>query len=250
MPKVVLFHSFYHGVGRSNIAANMAYLLAKKGKVIGLIDADTEEPVQHCLFGLPDQTIQYAFNDYLWEDSSIEQAAHALNLPSISAPGQIFLVPGNRPGHRPPRQAIDINDAERLHAAYQTLIDHFQLDALFVDTHAGINEKALVPVTAADVLVITLRLNQGDYQGTGVAVEVIRQLDVPRLYLMVNEAPLTFDFEEIKTKIESLYQCQVAAVLPHLDQMMAMANRDIFAIRYPNHPVTTALDKAASLIIT
>lgn len=250
MPKVILFHSFYHGVGRSNIAANMAYLLAKKGMTIGLIDADTEEPVQHCLFGLTDQNIHYAFNDYLWGDCSIEQAAHELTIKSISPPGRILLVPGNRPGHRLPRQLISVDDAELLHTGYQTLINHFQLDILFIDTHAGISEKALVPVTVADVLAITLRLNQGDYQGTGVAIEVIRQLDVQRLYLIVNEAPLTFDFEEIKTKIESLYQCQVAAVLPHLDQMMAMANRDIFAIRYPNHPVTTALDKAASLIIT
>ncbi|HRV95029.1 MAG TPA: MinD/ParA family protein [Anaerolineae bacterium] len=249
MPKVILFHSFYHGVGRSNIAANMAYLLAKKGKAIGLIDADTDEPVQHCLFGLADEKINYAFNDYLWGDCSIEQAAHPLTIASIPLPGQIHLIPGNRPGHHPPRQLSGVNDAELLHSGYQTLIDNFQLDALFIDTHAGISEKALVPVTVADVLVIILRLNQGDYQGTGVAVEVVRQLDVERLYLIVNEAPLTFDFEEIKTKIETTYRCDVAAILPYLDQMMAMANRDIFAIRYPHHPVTTALDQAASLIV-
>ncbi|MCB0165017.1 MAG: MinD/ParA family protein [Anaerolineae bacterium] len=248
MPKVVLFHSFYHGVGRSNIAANMAYLLAKKGNVVGLVDAITEEPVQHSLFGLADETIHYTFNDYLWGDCSIEQASYPLNLPSISPPGQILLVPGNKPG-RPSRQIIGVDDAELLHTGYQTLIDQFQLDTLLVDTYAGLGEKALVPVTVADALVIILRLNQGDYQGTGVAVEVVRQLDVPQLYLVVNEAPLTFDFEQVAAKIERLYNCEVATILPHLDQFMAMANRDIFALRYPNHPVTTALEKAASHII-
>ena len=71
---------------------------------------------------------------------------------------------------------------------------------------------------------------------------------MPQLFLIVNEAPTNFNFDEIKAKMEDTYQCEVAAVLPYVDQMMALGNRDIFAMRYPRHPMTATLDKAATLI--
>jgi hypothetical protein len=33
----------------------------------------------------------------------------------------------------------------------------------------------------------------------------------------------------------------VAAVLPHSDEMMILASGGIFAIQYPNHPITEKL---------
>jgi hypothetical protein len=35
-------------------------------------------------------------------------------------------------------------------------------------------------------------------------------------------------------------------MLPHSDEMMALASAGIFALRYPHHPVTTALKQAAA----
>ncbi|MCB0195338.1 MAG: AAA family ATPase [Anaerolineae bacterium] len=246
MPKIIVFHSFYHGVGRSNIAANVAYVLAKQGKSIGLIDADTKNPVQHHLFGLDNEDIQYTFNDYLWGNCTIEQTAHRLPLDSI--PGKIFLTPGNTTQGHSPREVREVKDAELLNVGYQTLIDTFNFDALLIDTHPGVSEKALVSVTVADVLVIILRLNQSDYQGTGITVDIVRELSVPKVFLIVNEAPSNFDFDEIKSKMENIYQCEVAAILPHLDPIMALANCDIFAKRYPYHTVTDSLNKAAKLL--
>ena len=226
----------------------MAYLLAKQGKCIGLVDADTKNPVQHDLFGLANKDIRYTFNDYLWGNCSIEQTAHPLALDSV--PGKIFLIPGNTTQGYPPREVSEVKDAELLNVGYQRLIDLFNFDALLIDTHPGVSEKALVSVTVADVLVIILRLNQSDYQGTGITVDIVRELSVPNIFLMVNEAPTNFDFDEIKAKMQDIYQCDVAAILPHLDPMMALANCDIFARRYPYHAVTDSLNTAAKRIVS
>jgi MinD-like ATPase involved in chromosome partitioning or flagellar assembly len=38
-------------------------------------------------------------------------------------------------------------------------------------------------------------------------------------------------------------------VLPHSDEMMALASAGIFALRYPNHPVSAALKQLAAKLV-
>ena len=58
---------------------------------------------------------------------------------------------------------------------------------LMIDTHPGLNEETLLSIAISDALVIILRPDQQDYQGTSVTVEVARKLDVPRLVLIVKK---------------------------------------------------------------
>ena len=45
---------------------------------------------------------------------------------------------------------------------------------------------------------------------------------------------------------QSSFQREVAAVLPHSDEMMALASAGLFALRYPDHPITTALKQVTA----
>jgi MinD-like ATPase involved in chromosome partitioning or flagellar assembly len=76
-------------------------------------------------------------------------------------------------------------------------------------------------------------------------VEVARKLEVPRMMLIVNKVPPILDLEDVKTRVAKTYQCEVAAVLPHSDEMMILASAGIFALRYPEHPFTAALKQVA-----
>jgi len=80
-------------------------------------------------------------------------------------------------------------------------------------------------------------------------VEVARHLKVPRMMLIVNKVPPVFDSAAVKAKVEQTYNCPVAAVLPHSDEMMALASAGIFALHYPDHPVTAALKQAAASLV-
>ena len=68
-----------------------------------------------------------------------------------------------------------------------------KLDVLMIDTHPGLNEETLLSIAISDVLVIIMRPDQQDYQGTGVTVEVARKLGVPAMYLVVNKVPQAFN---------------------------------------------------------
>jgi MinD-like ATPase involved in chromosome partitioning or flagellar assembly len=95
------------------------------------------------------------------------------------------------------------------------------LDVLLIDTHPGLNEEMLLSIAISDILVILLRPDHQDYQGTGVTVDVARKLEVPRLLLVVNKVPAGFDPREVKERVERTYDADVSVVLPHSDEMMA-----------------------------
>jgi len=251
MPKTILIHSFRHGVGRSSLAANMAYLLANQGQRVTLIETNTKLPVAHILFGLPEEKLRYSFNDYLLGNCEIHQAAHDLT-PHLSPPptGRLFLIPGNTGNPQNICELHNAQDVYLLNTGCQNLTASLNLDAVLIDTQPGIKENALVAITVSDTLVIILRMDQRDYQGTSVTMDVVRQLDVPRIVLIVNEAPTVFNFAEIKATMEQTYQCEVLAVLPHVDEMMALANKDIFALRYPRHAFTLMLNEVAANLLT
>ena len=118
-----------------------------------------------------------------------------------------------------------------------------------VDTHPGLNEETLLSVAISDSLIIVLRPDQQDYQGTSVTVEVARKLDVPDMMLVVNKLPQVYDADEVRERVEKAYDCDVAAVLPHSDSMMALGSSDIFVLQYPNHSITSQLENVANRLM-
>lgn len=244
MSKIVAIHSFRGGTGKSNTTANLACLLAAKGKRVGIVDTDIQSPGIHVLFNLDPLDIAFSLNDFLWGKCAIAGAAHDLSaVLGPGATGKLILIPSSiRTGDiaRVLHYGYDIN---LLKEGYQTLIKHFALDYLFVDTHPGLNEETLMSIAIADILLILLRPDQQDYQGTAVTVEVSRQLDVPGMFLIVNKTPDCFDPETLAAKIAATYECEVAGMLPHADEMMALGSSGVFCLQYVDHAITREMDK-------
>jgi MinD-like ATPase involved in chromosome partitioning or flagellar assembly len=123
------------------------------------------------------------------------------------------------------------------------------LDSLIIDTQAGLGDQTLALLTLPDVLTVVLRHDWRDYQGTGVTVEVVRRLNIPRITLVINEVPASLDPAEIAAADCRAIGCPVSAIIPHLDELVALANRDLFVASYPAHPFTLALQNVAQAMI-
>ena len=52
----------------------------------------------------------------------------------------------------------------------------------------------------------------------------------------------------MRARVEQTYHCDVAAVLPHSDEIMTLASAGIFVLRYPDHPITAALKQVAAKV--
>jgi MinD-like ATPase involved in chromosome partitioning or flagellar assembly len=245
MARVISVHSFRGGTGKSNITASLAALMASQGQRVGAIDADIQSPGIHVLFGMDDALMPHSLNHYLWGKCDIQQAAYDVtdNLGAQIA-GRIFLIPSSTKAGEITRILREGYDVGLLNDGLKRLVDDLDLDVLMIDTHPGLNEETLLSMAICDTLAIVLRPDQQDYQGTSVTVEVARRLGAPRMLLIVNKVPPVFDPDSVKTRVEQTYGCDVAAVLPHSDELMVLASAGVFALRYPDHPVTTTLKAA------
>ena len=250
MSKIISVHSFRGGTGKSNTTANVSTLIAAKGHRVGVIDTDIQSPGIHVLFGLDEDDMKHSLNDYLWGKCHIEETAHDVTASlSEGIKGQLFLIPSSIKAGEIARVLREGYDVGLLNDGFHELVEKLDLDVLMIDTHPGLNEETLLSIAISDALAIILRPDQQDYQGTGVTVEVARKLSVPQMVLLVNKVPTTFDFEEVKTRVEETYNCEVAAVLPHSDEMMALASAGVFVLHYPDHIVTSELKKVATRLL-
>ncbi len=239
MASIVSVHSFRGGTGKSNTTANLAVLLAESGKRVGVIDTDIQSPGIHILFGLSGDEITASLNDFLWHGSDIKDAAIDVTpVASLSGAGKIYLIPSSTKPGEITRVLREGYDAQRLTQGLRRLVDELRLDVLMIDTHPGLNEETLLSLVISNALIVVMRPDHQDYEGTGITIKVARGLQVPRMLLVVNKTPPGFDPATVKAKVEHAYGCEVAAVLPHSDEMMSLASEDIFAVRYPNHPLT------------
>jgi MinD-like ATPase involved in chromosome partitioning or flagellar assembly len=249
MAKIISVHSFRGGTGKSNMAANVATLLAADGQRIGVVDTDIQSPGIHVLFGMSQETMSRSLNDYLWGLCEIGATAYDVTSGlDERLPGRVFLIPSSSNPSDIARVMQDGYDVGLLNQGVRNLMKELELDALMIDTHPGLNEETLLSIAICDALAIVMRPDQQDYEGTSVAVSVARKLKVPRMVLVVNKTPTAFDFAEVKERVEKTYECEVAAVLPHSDELMILGSQGIFALRYPDHPVTALYRQVAACL--
>jgi MinD-like ATPase involved in chromosome partitioning or flagellar assembly len=250
MAKIISIHSFRGGTGKSNMTANVATLLAAGGQRIGVVDTDIQSPGIHVLFGMSQETMSRSLNDYLWGRCEIGGAAYDVTSSlDEGLGGRVFLIPSSSNPSDIARVMHDGYDVALLNDGFRKLIRELELDALIIDTHPGLNEETLLSIAVCDALAIVMRPDQQDYEGTSVAVSVARKLSVPRMVLVVNNTPTAFDFAEVKERVETTYECEVAAVLPHSEELMILSSQGIFALRYPDHAVTALYRQVATCLM-
>ncbi len=253
MSKIVSIHSFRGGTGKSNVTANLSAQFARKGYRVGVIDTDIQSPGIHVLFGLDEEKMDKALNDYLWGRCAIEEAAYDVSAQVgkgevVLMSGGIYLIPSSIRAGEIARVLREGYDVGLLNDGFRALIEKLELDYLFIDTHPGLNEETLLSIAISDLLVIILRTDHQDFQGTAVTVDVARKLEVPHLYLVVNKAISSYEPAALRSQVEETYDAPVAAVIPLSEDVAALQSSDIFSLRFPDHPVSQEIRNIVTLI--
>ena len=256
MSKIVSIHSFRGGTGKSNITANVAALVAMTGKRVAIVDTDIQSPGIHVLFGLNEQTMGHTLNDYLHKKCDIEAVALPLGETVDDAPGRgqlkgknLWLLPASIDGLEISQILREGYDVNLLNKGLQTIRKAFALDYLFIDTHPGLNDETLLSIAISDSLILIMRPDQQDFQGTIVTVDVAKTLEVPTIYLVVNKALSKYDFVAMKQDIEAVYETPVAGILPLSEEMVDLASGDLFTLCFPQAPWSQTVQKIADQLM-
>ena len=252
MSTIVSVHSYRGGTGKSNLTANLASSFVQLGKHVAILDADIQSPGLHVLFGMDVHTIGLTLNDYLHGRCRIEQAAHDVTakLGPVATPGgALYVVPSSIKAGEITRVLREGYEVNLLIDGFRTLIKTLQLDYLFIDTHPGLNEETLLSIIISDILVLILRPDQQDFQGTAVIVEVARKLKLKRLLLVVNMVLPKLDFVSLRQQVQTTYDAPVAGILAVSEEMIELGSAGLFSLVYPDHQYSRGVREIAAQIV-
>jgi MinD-like ATPase involved in chromosome partitioning or flagellar assembly len=252
--QILSIHSFRGGTGKSNTTANLAVLMAQAGRRVGVIDTDIQSPGIHVVFRQDPRSFQRSLNDYLWgrcriEDAAYDVTASATGDASQSDHARIFLIPSSLNAGEIARVLREGYDVARLNDGIQDLLDVLRLDDLLIDTHPGVNEETLLSIAISDRLLLVLRPDNQDFQGTSVTVELARRLNVNEILVLLNKVPASLDREALREQVEGGYGAPVIGMLPLNQEMVELASSDLFVRRYPQHAFTRELRGVAERLM-
>ncbi len=258
MSKIIAVHSFRGGTGKSNLTANLAVSVAslegqeaKGGNRVAVVDTDLQSPGIHALFNIDDKIKNYTLNDYLWQRSSISDTACDVTCHlGIEGKGRVFLIRSSINADEIARIEYEGYNVNLLNSGFRRLIEELDLDYLFIDTHPGLSRETLLSIALSDLLIVILRPDRQDFQGTTVTVDVARQLKVRNMMLVINKVPIKMDYWGLQQNIEKTYKIPVAGILPLSEDMVQLGSCGLFCLEYPDHPLTEILKQLAEKAIT
>ncbi|MEU9376857.1 P-loop NTPase [Streptomyces sp. NPDC048255] len=232
MTRTIVVHSHRGGTGKSSVLANLALLIAAEGRRVGVVDTDIQSPTLDLLFRLgPGASLA----DYLLGRCEIEAAAQRVGDGSLLG-GGLYVVPA-RTGTAALREIMTSGyDVGLLPEGFDRLAEHFALDVLLLDTHAGLNNESVTAMASADVLMIMARADRIDLSGVEETIALAGRLPCRRT-LVLSMAPEGLDRDEARRRTEEVYGAPLAGILPYSPEMAALYGERIFAEAHPDHPM-------------
>jgi MinD-like ATPase involved in chromosome partitioning or flagellar assembly len=249
MPKVISIHSYRGGTGKSNFTANLAATVAQQNLRVAIVDTDLPSPGIHNLFSLETEQMPKTLNGYLWGECAIEEAAYDVGAALSLTGGNLFLVPSSVKSDDIARVLKDGYDVKLMNDGFRRLVKALELDYLFIDTHPGLSKETFLSIALSHVLVLLLRPDKQDFQGTAVTMDVARKLNVRKVLLAINKVCSIMNCEALQQQVEAIYQESVAGIFPLSEEFMQLGSEGVFCLRYPEHPISEEFQRVAQRIV-
>ncbi len=239
MARVIAVTSGKGGVGKTNIAVNLAVALVRLGQRVCLLDADLGLANADVLCSLtPRLTLEHVISGRC-------RLAEAMLL----APGGFRLIPGACGVAR----LADLAGADRMALLGQLGALERVTDTLIIDTGAGLSRNVLAFAAAAQqVLVVTTPEPTALTDGYGMIKALVQRSAGSRIDLLVNMVCHAGEGDSVFTRMDRVSRTFLkqplgfAGSVP-IDQAVreAVRHRVPFTLYAPDTPATAALNRLA-----
>jgi cellulose biosynthesis protein BcsQ len=188
MPNCIAFHSYKGGTGKTTIGANFAALLAKKGYRVFLLDLDVYAPSLQTYFN--EKKPKKWINDFLFGNAEVDDILMDLtptldnygnsNFSSSSSSSSKDkpngkLMAGFSNSKREEIYKLESggkqeNSKMQLLRKFillrEQLLSSYDADYIIIDTSPGIRYWSINALAVADILFLTLKMDELDIEGT------------------------------------------------------------------------------------
>jgi flagellar biosynthesis protein FlhG len=173
-PRAICITSGKGGVGKTNITANLAYALAKKGRAVLVLDADLNLANIDVLLGLtPKFNLQHVFS-----------GEKTLSEVLVQGPGGFSILPGSSGI----LELADLTESQKLYFLDEMETLGRGLDFLLIDTAAGINNNVVYFNLAAQERIVVLTPEPTSLTDAYALIKVLSgRHDVKRFRILVNQ---------------------------------------------------------------
>lgn len=209
MARIVAFYSYKGGVGRSVCLANVAALLALKGKRVACIDFDLEAGGLHTIFGVEKDEIQCTLLDLI-SSLIVPDVGRALidltdKLPRNVGGGGLWLLPTISETNKVLAALDSGRDLMALLGRFiDTIVDRLNPHFIFIDSRSGFAELASAPILKASELVCVLRPNRQNAEGLRLLLDILSTFpSPPQTFLVLSQVP---KLPETSARLEKLRQ--------------------------------------------
>lgn len=235
--RVIAITSGKGGVGKSNIAVNLAIRMAQSGKQVALLDAD---------LGLANADVLCNV-DLKWNLSHLISRKRNLQDVMIQTPGGFYLI-GGASGLA---KMADLTDQDR-----QRILDSLaelesMFDVLIIDTGAGINANVLCFTRAADhVLIVTTPEPTAITDAYAVAKVMIRDGQERQMSLVVNQVRSAAEGRAVYERISKVARqflgigiYDAGCIFADDNVALAVRRRSPFVLSFPKTPASICVSQ-------
>jgi cellulose biosynthesis protein BcsQ len=186
MPNCVAFHSYKGGTGKTTIGANFAALLAKKGYRVFLLDLDVYAPSLQTYFN--EEKPKKWINDFLFGNAEVDDILVDLT-PTLDNYGNSNFSSSSSSKDKPNGKLMAGFSNSKREEIYklesggkqehskmqllrkfillrEQLLSGHDADYIIIDTSPGIRYWSINALAVADILFLTLKMDELDIEGT------------------------------------------------------------------------------------
>lgn len=255
MGKIVAFHSYKGGTGKTLFSINLATTYANRGKKVCLLDLDFRAPSLHAAFKTDGS--EYWLNDYLNGICEIEKVMIDL---SERHPREGTLLVGLA---NPATEAIREMSAKdrkwemkalgRLLSLKTSILNDLEFDYVILDTSPGLQYSSINAIVSADVALVVTGMDASDRAGTRRMVMELYDLFEKKAGILANKVPADIIASEgarrkMRMQLKAIYGLPIVDIIPCFCDILRAGGTYIFTDEMPEHPFTKILDRTATKI--
>ena len=241
---VIGIHSDRVGAGKTTLAANLAYVVARTGAKVAVLDADLQAPELHTLFGVEQKRILHSVSEFVKGQCQIEEVPIDLSRELGLETGVLHFLPASTDIPTIASILFEGPDVARFHQRVLEQAKELELDYLILDTHLGINRETLLSLATSDTVLVLLRPDE-NHQGAAVLLQIAKSLGVQDCLLVPNMIEEGTDPAEVSATVEKELAAPVAGVLGRCRELSQHDGEKPFAARRQDHPFTAELERIA-----
>jgi chromosome partitioning protein len=260
--KIIAFHSYKGGTGKTHLSANLATALARKGHKTVVIDLDFRGPNLQTLCGIETKV---TINDLLFDPDLTGQDIlvsfeKEYNIPLFAAfastdfrkIGEIVRA-DKKQRQRSLKRILRLRDE----------LSESGFDYTIIDTAPGVQMESIDGLVISDATCLVLKADDFDISGTKSMVTQLYSLLDSKNYVVLNRVVAETcppehgiwsekDLElvgKFEATIRDEMRMEVLTSIPCFCEVAREGSRNIFSLKHPEHPFSQHVEKLADKIL-